>query len=101
MAAKLQPYGRYCHRYSESSSDQPASEERQDLVARGNRGLAGFIDQVSGHDAVGARHHLVEERRRVGVGRRVGGAWGGEEVSGWSAASGSTRAMKRSPSVFE
>ena len=47
-------------------------EERQDLVAGGDRRLARFVDQVGGHHAVRARHHLFEERRRVGVGRAVG-----------------------------
>jgi len=36
-------------------------EKRQDLVARGNRRLTGFIDQLRGHRTVRTGHHVFEK----------------------------------------
>jgi hypothetical protein len=43
-----------------------------DLVARRHRWLTRFVDQMNGHDAVGAPHILSNERRYVGVGSAIG-----------------------------
>src|SRR5207247_1359961 len=56
----------------QASRSEPVREERQDLVARCDRRLTRFVDQVSRDNAVRACHHLVEERR----GGRIGGAVG-------------------------
>src|SRR2546429_7880490 len=42
-------------------------EERQDLVARRDRRLAGLVDQVRGDDAVRGRNVTLEGRREVGI----------------------------------
>lgn len=51
---------------------QACREEREDLVACRDRGLACFVDEVNGHDAVRAWDVPREERRRVGAGGVVG-----------------------------
>src|SRR5579871_1791696 len=50
-----------------SSAAQSLGKEGKDLVARGDGGLAGFVDQVLRDDAVGAGHALGEERRHIRV----------------------------------
>jgi hypothetical protein len=44
-----------------------AGEKRQNFVAGSDRGLAGLIDQVDCHDAMGASHVLRKERRDIGI----------------------------------
>jgi uncharacterized protein YuzE len=55
-----------------SRLQQPLGEERQDLVAGGDRRLARFVDQVGGHHAVRAADHVFEEGCGIGIGGAVG-----------------------------
>src|SRR5215204_1227769 len=51
---------------------KPMPEETQYLVAGGDGRLAGFVDQMGGHDAVRRGDVALEERRQIGVGGTVG-----------------------------
>jgi hypothetical protein len=55
-----------------TSRAKTIGEEREDLVPSSDRRLARLVDQMGGHDTVRARHDMLEERRRVTVGRAVG-----------------------------
>jgi len=46
-------------------------EERQNLVAGGDRRLTGLIDQVRSDDAVRGCDVAIEERRQIGVRRAI------------------------------
>lgn len=46
----------FCVVEARSMTSKAEPEERQDLVARGGRRFAGFVDQVGGDYAVRARH---------------------------------------------
>jgi hypothetical protein len=52
-------------------SDKPPGEERENVVAGGDRWLAGLVDQVLGNYAVGAPNAFGNKRCDVGVGHAV------------------------------
>jgi len=66
--------------FKQASGSEPAGEERQNLVTRGDGWLAGLIDQMLRHHAVRIRHTGREERRNIGVGVGVTGGGGVDPI---------------------